>query len=106
MKSLLTEMHDTRQVGSCRLGTASKEGGVENITEKSLEDFTNYVRCPHCWGKVYQANKLLQDAPGEGATTEEPLTDTPKQEQPDAVNKEADDVTSQFWAGLPKDENN
>lgn len=78
----------------------SKEGGVENITEKSLEDFTNYVRCPHCWGKVYQANKLLQDAPGEGATTEEPLTDTPKSEQPDAASKEADSVTSMFFKGL------
>ena len=78
----------------------SKEGGVENITEKSLEDFTNYVRCPHCWGKVYQANKLLQDAPGEGGTTEEPLTDTPKAEQPDTASKEADSVTSMFFKGL------
>jgi len=81
----------------------SKEGGVEDITEKSLEDFTNYVRCPHCWGKVYQANKLLQDTPGGEGKSEEPSIDTPKDEDHDVENKgAADDGTLPFWEGLPK----
>lgn len=79
----------------------ASKGGIAEMTTKSIEDFANYVRCPHCWGKVYQANKLLQDAPaGEGGTTEEPSTDTPKEEQPDVENKGAADGTLPFWDGL------
>lgn len=79
---------------------ASKMGGVANITEKALQDFTDFVRCPHCWGKVYRANTLLQDAPGEGGAAEEPSVDTPKEEQPDAVNKGAANGTLPFWESL------
>ena len=82
---------------------ASKEGGIEKVTTKSLEDFTNYVRCPHCWGKVYQADKLLQDNPGGEGKSEEPSPDTPKVEDHDVENKgAADDGTLPFWEGLPK----
>ncbi len=80
---------------------ASKEGGVSGITTKSIEDFMNYVRCPHCWGKVYQANKLIQDTPDEGGATEEPSGDTPKSDQPEFENKgAATDGTQSFWESL------
>lgn len=79
---------------------ASKEGGVQNITTKSIEDFMNYVRCPHCWGKVYQANKLIQDNPDEGKSTEEPSADTPKEEGPETEKGAADEGTQSFWDGL------
>ena len=89
------------------IDAVASKGDVKEMDLKSIEDFTNFVRCPHCWGKVYQANKLLQnDAPGEGGATEEPSGDTPKKDEPAIENKEADDVTSQFWAGLPDKMNN
>jgi len=82
------------------IDAVASKGDVKEMDVKSIEDFTNFVRCPHCWGKVYQANKLLQDAPGAGSSTEEPSGDTPKEDTPAVENKEADDVTSEFWAGL------
>ena len=80
---------------------ASKDGCVSDITTKSIEDFMNYVRCPHCWGKVYQANKLIQDTPDEGGATEEPSGDTPKCDLPEFENKgAATDGTQSFWESL------
>ena len=81
---------------------ASKEGSLKNITTKSFEDFMNYVRCPHCWGKVYQANKIIQETPDEdGEATTEPATDTLKEKPTEVVNKgAADDGTQSFWESL------
>lgn len=84
------------------IDTIASKDGIANITAKSIEDFMNYVRCPHCWGKVYQANKLIQDTPDEGSVTEEPSSDTPKSDTPDIENKGAADEngTQSFWESL------
>jgi uncharacterized Zn-finger protein len=79
---------------------ASKEGGVQNITTKSIEDFMNYVRCPHCWGKVYQANKLIQDTSVQEKSVEEPSVDTPKPDESVTEKGAAEDSTQSFWEGL------
>lgn len=79
---------------------ASKEGGVQNITTKSIEDFMNYVRCPHCWGKVYQANKLIQDTSVQEKSVEEPSDDTPKPDEPVTEKGAAEESTQSFWEGL------
>ncbi len=40
------------------------KGAKVELTEKSVIDFMNYARCPHCWGKVYAvANQLMIDTP-------------------------------------------
>ena len=33
----------------------------KEFTQKGLQDLMNYVRCPHCWGKVYRSNAILQN---------------------------------------------
>lgn len=63
-----------------------------DITEKSVADFASYARCPHCWGKVYQANLLLdtktdkKDDISEGKT-ETPQVITPKEDFFETLNK-------------------
>lgn len=79
---------------------ASKGGAIAEMTTKSIEDFMNYVRCPHCWGKVYQANKLIQDAPDGGASSVEPSGDTPTGEETDIEKTGAADGTLSFWESL------
>ena len=37
-----------------------KSEGLE-LTEKSVQNFMAYVRCPVCYGRVYRSNALLQD---------------------------------------------
>ena len=33
----------------------------KEFSQKGLQDLMNYVRCPHCWGKVYRSNAILQN---------------------------------------------
>lgn len=35
------------------------KGTKESLTEKSITDSLAYVRCPHCYSRVYRANTLL-----------------------------------------------
>lgn len=35
------------------------KGTRETITEKSITDSLAYVRCPHCWSRVYRTNTIL-----------------------------------------------
>ena len=56
----------------------------KEFTQKSLQDLMNYVRCPHCWGKVYRSNAILQNAPEDTTRKNEPFVDT--QEKNDREN--------------------
>ena len=56
----------------------------KGITQKSLQDLMNYVRCPHCWGKVYRSNTILQNTSEDATGKTEPSDDT--QEKNDGVN--------------------
>lgn len=49
----------------------------DELGMKSLEDFTSYVRCPHCWSRVYRTmiSNVGDTAP---KSTEEPAESTPK----------------------------
>lgn len=74
-----------------------KSGGKE-LTQKSLQDFMNYVRCPHCWSKVYRSNTILQETSEEAVGHAEPLDDTQKkneglQSEEEVETKAADDGT-------------
>lgn len=75
----------------------------QEITEKSITDaLGNYVRCPHCYGRVYKANTLLQGASSETdpSAKTEPSSDTQDksaQNAQDEVKEEkADGVTLNF----------
>ena len=50
----------------------------------------NYVRCPHCWGKVYRSNAILQNTSEDTTGKNEPSVDT--QEKNDGENGN-DEVT-------------
>ena len=59
-------------------------------TQKGLQDLMNYVRCPHCWGKVYRSNAILQNTSEDTTGKNEPSVDT--QEKNDGENGN-DEVT-------------
>lgn len=46
------------------------------LTQKSLQDIMAYVRCPHCWAKVYRSNAILQNTPEDTTGKSEPSDDT------------------------------
>lgn len=52
----------------------------KTFTQKSLQDLMNYVRCPHCWGKVYRSNAILQNTPDDTTGKSEPSGDTQEKE--------------------------
>ncbi|MBU3807723.1 MAG: phage prohead protein [Candidatus Phocaeicola faecipullorum] len=77
-----------------------KSEGLE-LTEKSVQNFMAYVRCPSCYGRVYRSNALLQD----GSTNifagkSEPSNDTQDKtegaHEDDDVKKKAAESTSFF----------
>lgn len=37
------------------------KGERGEFTEKSITDLMHFVRCPHCWARVYRANSILID---------------------------------------------
>ena len=63
----------------------------KEFTQKSLQDLMNYVRCPHCWGKVYRSNTIQQSTSEDTTGKNEPSVDT--QEKNDGENGN-DEVTS------------
>lgn len=71
------------------------KGAKIELTEKSVTDFMNYARCPHCWGKVYAVGNLLLNT--EPDTKEEPVPETKSEDCPDE-KKENDD----FFENLNK----
>ena len=62
----------------------------KEFTQKGLQDLMNYVRCPHCWGKVYRSNAILQNTSENTTGKNEPSVDT--QEKNDGENGN-DEVT-------------
>ena len=64
----------------------------KEFTEKSLQDLMNYVRGPHCWGKVYRSNAILQNTSEDTTGKNEPSVDT--QEKNDGENGN-DEVTTE-----------
>lgn len=50
----------------------SLKGTKETITEKSITDSLAFVRCPHCWSRVYRANTILKEGTEKTEDKEEP----------------------------------
>lgn len=58
---------------------------------KSLQDLMNYVRCPHCWARVYRSNTVLSNDP---VTEPQESTQVEKEnEDVEIKNKAADSGT-------------
>lgn len=76
----------------------------EKITVKGIQDMMAYVRCPHCWNRVYRTNAIIQQNGGGGTAAEgEPSGDTHDKEDgknvPDTTKGEAAKGTS-FYGSL------
>ena len=96
----------------------SLKGTKETLTEKSITDSLAYVRCPHCYSRVYRANTILVSdsdeqkekkpeeekpaqqpgKPQEGADTDEGKK--PEEDEKEPKKKSADVPSSSFWASL------
>lgn len=37
------------------------KGAPADFTQKAITDLANYVRCPHCWARVYRTMTLIKD---------------------------------------------
>ena len=68
------------------------------LTEKAITDLAEYVFCPHCWGKVYKNNKLMQVSATDEAA--EPSEDTQLEKADEVKEKEAADDGTSFWSGM------
>lgn len=60
----------------------------KEFTQKSLQDLMNYVRCPHCWGKVYRSNTILQNTSDDTTGKAEPSGDTQEKNDPENSKEE------------------
>ena len=75
--------------------------GRMEMTEKSITEIASYVRCPHCWSRVYKTQAIgKEEEPA--VKTEEPLEGTLQDDvQCDTAKRdEAADSTSCFWEGI------
>lgn len=75
--------------------------GRMEMTEKSIVEIASYVRCPHCWSRVYKTQAIgKEEEPA--VKTEEPQESTLQDDvQCDATKQdEAADSTSCFWEGI------
>ena len=83
----------------------SLKGDKATLTEKSITDAFSYVRCPHCWSRVYRSNSILIP----GSATKEENTEPENKEE---VEKTKSDSTLSpapskgFWASLNENLNN
>jgi hypothetical protein len=79
----------------------SFKGDKTTLSEKSITDLLNYVRCPHCWSRVYRSNALIADdtTANTTETSSEEKNDIEGNEQ--LTKKESPEVPSpSFWAQL------
>ena len=91
----------------------------KEMTTKSIVDAFAYVRCPHCWSRVYRSNNILVSEPAEvkekkaedeegknltiGAKPEREEKKPESKKDDDTKKKSADEAavpSASFWASL------
>lgn len=90
----------------------------KELTTKSIVDAFAYVRCPHCWSRVFRSNSLLiseptevkekkpeddaEKKPADGAKSEEEEKKPNGKKDDDTKKKSADEPipSSSFWSTL------
>lgn len=80
-------------------------GTQKELTEKSIVEAFAYVRCPHCWSRVYRSNTLLvnESDTTKGKTEAEKPEDEekkPTKEDKETKTKSAHEPAPSFWAQL------
>ena len=55
---------------------AGQKEAVELYTEKNIQDAMTYVRCPHCWAKVYKTMTVIGQSAEPTTKEDEPSGDT------------------------------
>lgn len=68
------------------------KGDRSLITEKSITDIAAFVRCPHCYSRVYRANNIIK--------TEESTVPEPTAKEDGKNDGELKNVKPSFWAKL------
>ena len=78
------------------LATAKKE-----LTTKSIVDAFAYVRCPHCWSRVFRSNTLLVPESTEiKENSDEEKNETVNDEDTQKKSAEGPTPSPSFWAAL------
>ena len=77
----------------------------KEITTKSIVDAFAYVRCPHCWSRVYRSNNILVADPSTPNEVKEKKPEDEEGKKDDDTKKKSADVptpspSSSFWASL------
>jgi HK97 family phage prohead protease len=75
----------------------SFKGDKSTLSEKSITDLLNYVRCPHCYSRVYRTNALLQEEPESGEEGEKQADPT---EEGTTEKSDPEIPSPSFWAQL------
>ena len=87
----------------------SLKGSVSDLTEKSIVDVLKYVRCPHCWSRVYRSNSIIiessEDDTTKGCKPDEekkPAKGCKPEEEGEKkpAKKSAEVPSASFWAKL------
>ena len=91
---------EIREQVTAVLDIVLSKSGKPEFEQKGLTDIMSYVRCPHCYARVYKSNTIIQDT---GTTTNsapgaEPSDDTQQKSQEgsheEVVKSEAAEGTS------------
>ena len=53
-----------------------QKNAIELYTEKNIQDAMTYVRCPHCWNRVYKTMTVIGQSAEPTAKEDEPSGDT------------------------------
>ena len=82
------------------------KSGKPQFEQKSLTDIMAYVRCPHCYSRVYKSNTIIQEesTSTDPAASPEPSVDTQKEDeqnpQEEVVKEKAAESTLPDFAKL------
>lgn len=100
MESYRSEIRD--QVSAIIDGFA---GTKKELTEKSIVDAFSYVRCPHCWSRVYKGNSILileTDTTKDKNSKDEEKPDEEEKKPEGKKDKSADEPipSPSFWSQL------
>ena len=73
----------------------------KEITTKSIVDALSYVRCPHCWSRVYRTNSLLIPEPADvKGDSDEEKKDTGIEDEEQKKEVEEPTPSPSFWESL------
>ena len=93
---------EIREQVTAVLDIVLSKSGKPEFEQKGLTDIMSYVRCPHCYSRVYKSNAIIQDAStaAPSTATPEPSGDTQKEGE---QSSQGDDVKEKAAEGTLPD---